>query len=251
MVGLLHHCCHIVFFQSFDLEIRFEHPRNYHFNRGTYAQTGFPPEEFIYFNDRYNWTRPKLLIHTALHEIGHFLGLDHVDDINALMFEAIIDYNNLKENISSGDIAGIQVCSLQFNCRVKRVPLKFLSLNFSLVPKELYGKKENDGDDRLCSNKKIDAATFFAFDGQGLVFKGERAIFLYNFARGEKSIQNKKKKLTGPYQWYFTQSINDTELTMQRRSKWDSVDTIFYTCGKNSTPCDLRVYTIRVNKVNG
>ncbi|KJH43560.1 Hemopexin [Dictyocaulus viviparus] len=44
----------------------------------------------IHFNDDVHWT-PQLLYATALHEIGHSLGLPHVSDVNSVMYPILVE----------------------------------------------------------------------------------------------------------------------------------------------------------------
>ncbi|KAK6034706.1 Matrixin, partial [Cooperia oncophora] len=44
----------------------------------------------IHFNDDVPWT-PPLLLSTAIHEIGHALGLPHVGDVNSIMYPILVE----------------------------------------------------------------------------------------------------------------------------------------------------------------
>lgn len=76
-----------------------------------YAHASVPPKgDFLHFNDIYEWNDHDFLLSTAIHEIGHFLGLSHSTVPSAVMNA----YSNKTTILAQDDVEGIQVCCLSF-----------------------------------------------------------------------------------------------------------------------------------------
>ncbi|XP_065680959.1 uncharacterized protein LOC100215622 isoform X1 [Hydra vulgaris] len=96
-----------------DIEIKFlegNHGDNYPFSVGVSSHAFYPQIQFgiagdIHFNNDYNFTKESFL-YAAVHEIGHSLGLAHVNFKGAIMYYAI---NKSYVKLSEDDIMGIQV----------------------------------------------------------------------------------------------------------------------------------------------
>src|SRR5271167_1314121 len=87
-----------------DIVINFMPPKHklfeddIHFSKGTLAHAFFPESGAIHMNDNVNWSlsfypQPNTvnMFYVALHEIGHSLGLNHIIDLNSIMFPAYIN----------------------------------------------------------------------------------------------------------------------------------------------------------------
>ena len=76
---------------------------------GSFAHTGpVARPGFIHFDSATTWSEDgeegRGLLQTALHEIGHFLGLDHVDDETSVMYPG---YDRRRRRLGPSDRAGI------------------------------------------------------------------------------------------------------------------------------------------------
>ena len=65
----------------------------------------FPPRGTVVFNPGVNWATPRLLNRTALHEIGHAIGLGHESGLRAIMHPIV---TRGFDELQNDDIAGAQ-----------------------------------------------------------------------------------------------------------------------------------------------
>ena len=70
---------------------------DFHFRSDTLAHAFFPENGHIHINDYYNWSlsfypEPNIIIlfYVILHEIGHCLGLNHINNRESIMYPGYI-----------------------------------------------------------------------------------------------------------------------------------------------------------------
>ena len=62
---------------------------------------------YVHFDETDDWTDETKVYNTALHELGHSLGLKHSDDPNAAMFSGL-HLDGKEISIGQDDINGIR-----------------------------------------------------------------------------------------------------------------------------------------------
>ncbi|XP_067014194.2 interstitial collagenase [Anabrus simplex] len=131
---------------------------------GVLAHASQPHSEaFVHFDDDEKWTanrRGRNFYQTALHEIGHVLGLDHSTDKDAVMFPTVGE-NNPELKLHPDDINGIKAL---YDRRFGRFSLEEEWGQTSQKPATIIDKE-------LCENPQIDVM-FSDMNGELLVFKG-------------------------------------------------------------------------------
>jgi hypothetical protein len=149
------------------------------------------PGTFIHFDAGRSWSArggdgAVSLFHTALHELGHVLGLGHSEDASAVMSNAPGDRGRLAPD----DLAGLQ----SLYGAVAALP------NGSLIVERDDGTRLS----ALCGVAPLDSCGHVVFDTDGdgcdevLVYRTERAghgaVTIYRFGPGARPVQS-----SGPF----------------------------------------------------